>query len=166
MRAHTLVVLMAIAVTVPVTGLQAPEPETPRTELQKFRRAIEEINAQAVNAGARLRNGAVSMGQGSDDNSGSPAQTCCASNIDKIGKQFTVMSTNIKNLRACYRTSGNSEAEVNLNFVHEDASSLYRAVGNFSNAKNTEELQIGYGVMARAMILLRNSAKKLTECEP
>lgn len=166
MRKHFLVLLSALALTVPVAGFDEPEPEAPKSEVQKLRGTIEEINAQAINAGTKLRHGVVSMKNGPSDEPSTPAWACCGNNIDKIGKQFELLGTAIRNLRSCYQANGDGDGEVKLNFVHEDASALYHAVGIFGGAKTDEDVQAGYGNMARTLMLLRKSAKNLIECEP
>ena len=165
MRERFLVLLVAITMTASVAVSDTQEPQVPQTELQRFRHVVEQINAQAINAGTRLRHGAVSMGRGSSAAPTTPAQVCCGSNIDKIGKQFELLATSIRNLRACYQANGNTAAQVQMNFVYQDASSLFRAVGNFSNAKNDQDAQLGYGALARSLLLLRKSAEDLVECE-
>jgi len=166
MRTHSLVLLSALALTVPVAGFDAPEPEVSKTELQKLRGMIEEINAQAVNAGTKLRHGVVSMKSGPSDQLLTPARACCGNNIDKIGKQFELVGAAIRNLRSCYQAAGDADGEVKLNFFHEDASALYLAVGFFGGAKTDDNVQAGYGNMARTLLLLRKSLKNLTECDP
>ena len=166
MREHFSVLLVAIAMTVPVTGSDTQEPEAPKTELQKFHLLVEEINAQAINAGTKLRGGAVSMSRGSKDTPATPAEICCGRNIDKIAKQLDLLATRLQKMRSCYRARRDAEAEVRLNFVAQDATSLFRAMGNFSNAKNEADVQSGYGAVAKSLLQLQKSAKELTECEP
>ncbi len=147
-----------------VGGSETQEPEAPKTELQRFHRAVEEIGAQTINAGAKLKHGTRSRSPGSGDTPATVARICCGNNIDKIEKQFEVLATSIRNLRACYRANKSADGEVQLNFVHQDAGSLHRALRNFSNA-NDRDVQLGYGAVVKAVLLLQNSAKKLTECE-
>ena len=166
MREQILVLVLASAMAVPVAGSGTQEPEAPKTELQKFHRAVEEINAHVINAGNKLRLGLVGVRPGSEDTPATPAQLCCGNNIDKIVKQFELLAANIRNLRSCYRADGNAAAEVQLNFVHQDASSAYHAVGNFSGAKSEDDVQKGYSALAQLLQLLKKSAKDLTDCEP
>ena len=163
MHEHLLVLVVAFTMTVPVPGSEPQEPEVPKTALQEFHHTIEEIHGQAVNAGSKLRNGAVSMGSGAEE---SPARICCGRNIDKIAKQIQQLAANIQSLRSCYQTRGDADAEVRLNFVAQDASSLNRAMGNFVNARNEADVQSGYGAVSKSLLLLQKSAKDLAECEP
>ena len=167
MRKRFSALLVAFAATgllAQVGGSDTREPEASKTELQRFHQVVEEISGQVSNAGTKLKGGAVSMRQDSGDIPTTMAQICCASNLDKIEKQFKALATSIKNLRACYRANENVDGEVQLNFVHQDALSLYRALGNFTNAERGDVL-LGYGSMIKNTLLLKKSAKKLTECD-
>ena len=163
MRENLLVLLVALAMTVPVPGSEPQEPEVPKTALQEFHHTVGEIHAQAVNAGSKLRNGAVSVGDDAED---TPAQICCGRNIDKIAKHIQQLAARIQSLRSCYQANGDADGEVQLNFVTQDASSLNRAMGNFVNARNEADVQSGYGAVSKSLLLLQKSAKDLTECEP
>ena len=167
MRKRFSALLVAFATTgllAPVGGSDAQEPKAPKTELQRFHHAVDQISGQIANAGTKLKGGGVSMSQGSRDTPATTAQICCGNNIDKIEKQFEALAMSIRNLRACYRANENVDAEVQLNFVHQDALSLHRALGNFTNAERADVL-LGYGAMIRSTLLLKKSAKMLTECE-
>ena len=161
---RVLMSVMVLTLPIAVSGVQ--EPVAPKTDLQKFLRSVEEINAQAANAGTKLRHGVVSMKNGEAPGSAplTPARACCATNIDKIGKQFRAIGESLRNLKSCYEASGAAEAEIKLNFVHEDASAVYNAVGNFGAARNVEEAQAGFGNLARTILLLKKSSRDLTEC--
>lgn len=165
MRKCFSVLLLAFATTgllASVGGSETQEPEAPLTELQKFHHAVDGISAQTTNAGSKLKNGVVSMGSG--EAPATAARICCGSNIDKIEKQFKVLVTSMLYLRACYRANQNAEGEVQLNFVQQDAGSLSNALSNFSNAER-RDVQLGYGAVVRSVLLLRKSAKELTECQ-
>ena len=167
MHKRFLVLLVAFATTgllASVGGSDTQEPEAPKTELQRFHRAVEEIGAQTINAGAKLKHGTMSRSSGSGDAPATAARICCGNNIDKIEKQFLVLATSLRYLQACYRANKSADREVQLNFVHQDASSLHRALRNFSNA-NDRDVRLGYGAVVKSVLLLQNSAEKLTECE-
>ena len=164
MRKGFSALLVAFAATASAGGSDTQEPEASKTDLQRFHLAVDQISGQIANAGTKLKGGAVSMRQDSGEAPATTAQLCCGSNIDKIEKRFETLATSIRNLRACYRAKENVDAEVQLNFVHQDALSLHRALGNFTNAKRTEAL-LGYEAMIRSTLLLKKSAKNLTECE-
>lgn len=162
------VLMSVMVVTLPIAVFGAEEPVAPKTDLQKLLRGVEELNAQAANAGIKLRHGVVSMKNEEPPGSApmTPARACCATNIDKIGKQFQAIGENLRNLKSCYQASGAAEAEIKLNFVHEDASAVYNAVGYFGGAKTVEDTQAGFGNLARTILLLKKSARDLTECGP
>jgi hypothetical protein len=166
MRRYFSVLMSVLVLALPVTVLGAQEPAAPKTDLQKFLRSVEELNAQAANAGTKLRHGVVSMKSDSETDNAplTPARACCAANIDKIGKQFQVIGDSIRTLRSCYQSNGNADAEVKLNFVHEDATAVYNAVGHFGAAQSVEGAQAGYSNLARTILLLKKSAKTLGEC--
>jgi len=142
---------------------EEPRDEAPKTELQKFHRVMQDINAQLTNAGAKLNQGAVSMGGRSGNSPATHAQLCCGSNIEKVEKSLAELGRGIKSLRACYRNEQNADAEVKMNLVHQDAGSLYRALDNF-NAASRGDVKDGYGAVVRGYLLLQKSTKDLTEC--
>lgn len=167
MRKRFSALLLAFATTgllASVAGSDPQKPEAPKTELQRFHQVVDAISGQVTNAGTRLKGGAVSMSQGSGDTPATMARVCCGNNIDKIEKQLEILATSIRNLRACYRANEDVEGEVQLNFVHQDTLLLYRALGNFSTAQRRDVL-FDYGSVLKNALLLRKSAKKLTECE-
>lgn len=164
MRKRFSALLLAFATTgllASVGGSDTQEPEAPKTELQRFHQVVDAISGQVTNAGTKLKGGVVSMSQDSGD---TPARICCGNNIDKIEKQFGILATSIRNLRACYRANEDVDGEVQLNFVHQDALSLHRALGKFSTAQRRDVL-FDYGSVLKNALLLQKSAKKLTECE-
>lgn len=167
MRKRFSALLLAFATTgllASVGGSDTQEPEAPKTELQRFHQVVDAISGQVTNAGSKLKGGAVSMSQGSGDTPATMARICCGDNIDKIEKQFGILATSIRNLRACYRANEDVDGEVQLNFVHQDALLLHRALGNFSTAQRRDVL-FDYGSVLKNALLLQKSAKKLTECE-
>ncbi len=164
MRAFVSLLFLALAATMPLGAQDAPEAPSPKTDLQRLKHTLEVIGGQAHNAGTKLRHGAASMGQLSGESARTPARMCCATNIEKIGRQFETLATSIRNLKACYRGSGNDEALVKANFVHQDAGSLHRAMGNFVEATNGEDATVGYAAVVRSLMQLQNSVKELSEC--
>jgi hypothetical protein len=165
MRKRFSVLLLAFATTgllASIGGSETQQPEAPKTDLQKFHHAVIEISAHTTNAGSKLKHGAVSMDSG--DAPATVARMCCGNNIDVIKKQFEVLATSMRNLRACYRANENTDGEILLNLVYQDAGSLSAALGNFSNASRAD-VHLGYGAVVKSVLLLRKSAKELTECQ-
>ena len=141
----------------------AEEPDAPKTELERFNAAIETISANVTNAGAKLKNGAITMGSGSPDKPSTPAHICCGSNIVVIEKEIEKLAKGIQSLRACYSSNDQAQAGADLSLVFQDSSSLYRALGNFSKAER-HQLLMGYGAVVKSVILLKKSTAKLEEC--
>lgn len=147
-----------------VAALAPGDPPEAKTLLQHLVAEIADVRLQLINTGARIRGGAVSMGGGPDDAPLTPARRCCGKNIETLQAQFKEMSSIWGELRDCYRDKGDAEAEIQANFVREDATSLIRALGVFSSAQGDGGLVGGHEAMTRAYRQLGESSAKLTEC--
>jgi hypothetical protein len=164
MRERFLVLSVALVLSIPVIAADSKKSVEPKTELQRILVMISEINSQAVNAGAKLRHGVVSMKTGEDGAGSGPVRACCGNNIEKMGKQFQQMGPGLRNLRTCYESTGDSDAGVQLNFVEQDATAVYQAVGLFGGSRTRDDAQAGYGNLSRTLLQLQKSAKELPEC--
>jgi hypothetical protein len=144
-------------------GAPGDTPE-PKTLVEHLNAEIERVRLQIVNSGARMRGGAVSMGGASEDRPVTPAIRCCEQNIVKIQKHFAEMSSIWGELVTCYREQDNAEAEIQANFLREDAASLIRALSVFADGP-TEEVSVGgHQAMIRSFRHVLESAEKLVEC--
>ncbi len=168
MRVRVFVLLIAVALILPTAASDAKDDE-PKTDLQKMRKTLEEVNAQVLNAGTKLRLGAKAVDSGGampGETPPTPARICCGSNIDKIAKHFSALATSARSLLACYQARGQADHEVSLNFFRQDASAVYGAMEEFTAARQDDEVAAGYAKVAQAVLDMRKSAKELAECEP
>ncbi|NIM00316.1 MAG: hypothetical protein GTN89_05270 [Acidobacteria bacterium] len=167
MRKPVFALLITLALVLPAAASDTKDEDGPKTRLQKLMQAIDKINAQALNAGTKLRLGAKSVDTAAvpGERPPTPARICCGANIDKIAKEFNHVAMNAKALLACYQARGEADQEVALNFFREDASAVYTAMEEFTGAGKEEEAQAGYAKVAQAILDMHKSAKELQECD-
>jgi hypothetical protein len=140
------------------------DPPESKTLVQHLLHEIERVRLQLVNSGARMRGGAVSMGQPSGDRPLTPALRCCDQNITRIQEHLGEMSSIWGELVGCYREQEDAEAEIQANFVREDAASLIRALSVFAESPTEDGSVGGHQAMIRAYKQVLESAEKLVEC--
>jgi hypothetical protein len=139
------------------------EEKTPRTRLEHFRAEMEKIRFHLINVGAKVKGGVASMGRRDEKTPDTPANRCCAVNVTGLEKHLTNLVGLWQDLNACYEAESDAEAQIQLNFVRQDAGSLVRAYENFRGAKENQLLG-GQQAMVKGFFLLEESMDELVEC--
>jgi hypothetical protein len=78
-----------------------------------------------------------------------------------LDKHFRELSAIWGELKNCYAAADNAEAEIQANFVREDAASMLRALGHFASA---EDPYSGHAAMIKGFRLLKENVELLPEC--
>jgi len=165
-RSHRFLVVATLLAALGAGAIVAApaDPPEPKTLIGHLEAELEGLRLQIVNAGARMKGGAVSMGAPPENLPDTPATQCCGQNVVKIQARLKEMSSIWGELRECYRSRGDAEAEIQANFVREDASSLLRALGVFVESPSEDGAAGGYGAMMRSYRHVMESSASLTEC--
>ena len=168
MRRFARVLIVALVAVATVAPLRAQKveghEEASLTRLGHFSAEMDRIRFWFINTGSKVKGNAMSMGRDAEDLPDTPSTRCCAVNVLRIEEHLNHLVDRWKDLEGCYQTEGNSNAQIQLNFVRADAGSLVRAYQNFRGAKQPALLLPAHEAMTKGFMLLEESAGKLDEC--
>jgi hypothetical protein len=163
-----------ILLAIPLLGFAGIAPllaeEQPLPPIERLQKSLLGMQKNLQNAKVKLTHGMSGLappgGQASTERQPTPAEQCCASNVERINAKAREMAQTLDQLDLYYADTQNSEGLARLDPIRGELHTVSQGVAIFRMAGNRDRAGQALLGIIRPFNRLRDAINELSECCP